>query len=81
MVATIRRSAASSWNAGTLTFTTTVGAGAAGIQLLVPTQGPTGTLSAISSGGQSVPYTVQTIKGIQYAVVGVSSATYVATYG
>ena len=38
-----------SWNAGTLTFTTTVGAGANGLQTMLPTQGPTGTLSAIST--------------------------------
>jgi hypothetical protein len=69
-----------SWTAGTLSFTTTVAAGANGIQLLLPMQGPSGTLSAISSGGQSVPYTVETIKGIQYAVFGVSSGAYTATY-
>jgi Concanavalin A-like lectin/glucanases superfamily/Bacterial Ig-like domain/Bacterial Ig domain len=68
------------WNAGTLTFTTTVGAGAAGMQILLPTQGQTGTLSAISTGGQPVAFTVQTIKGIQYAVFGVSTGAYVATY-
>jgi fibronectin type 3 domain-containing protein len=69
-----------SWSAGTLTFTTTVGAGANGMQLLLPAQGPSGTLSAISSGGQPVSYTVETIKGIQYAVFAVASGTYVATY-
>jgi hypothetical protein len=69
-----------SWSAGTLTFTTTVGAGANGLQLLVPMQGPSGTLSAISSGGQSVGYAVQTIKGIQYGVFSVTSGTYEATY-
>ncbi len=69
------------WNAGTLTFTTTVGAGAAGMQVLLPAQGPSETLSAISTGGEPVAYTVQTIKGIDYAVFGVSTATYVATYG
>ena len=33
------------WNAGTFTFTTTVGAGANGLQTLLPTQGPNGTLN------------------------------------
>ena len=61
-----------SWSAGTLTFTTTVGAGANGLQPLLPTQGPTGTLSGISSAGSPVAYTVQTIKGIQYAIFVVS---------
>ena len=69
-----------SWNAGTLTFTTTVGAGANGLQTLLPTQGPSGTLSSISSGGSPVQYTVQVVKGIQYAVFGAATATYEATY-
>ena len=58
-----------SWNAGTLTFTTTVGAGANGLQTMLPTQGPTGTLSALTCAGTPRAYTVQTIKGIQYAHV------------
>ena len=37
-----------SWNAGTFTFVTTVGAGANGLQTMLPTQGPTGTLSALT---------------------------------
>ena len=70
-----------SWNAGTLTFTTTVGAGANGHpDCCCRCRGPPGTLTAISSGGQPVAYTVQTIKGIQYAIFAVASGTYVATY-
>ncbi len=34
------------WNAGTLTFITTVAAGANGLQTMLPTQGPAGTLTA-----------------------------------
>ena len=56
-----------SWNAGTLTFVTTVGAGANGLQTMLPVQGPAGTLTAITRGGSPVSYTVQTIKGVQYA--------------
>ena len=37
-----------SWNAGTLTFVTTVGAGANGLQTMLPVQGPTGTLTGIT---------------------------------
>ena len=68
------------WNAGTLTFVTTVGAGANGLQTMLPVQGPAGTLTAISRGGNAVPYTVQTIKGIQYALFTAATATYQATY-
>ena len=47
---------------------------------MLPTQGPTGTLSAITRAGNPVPYTVQTIKGIQYAFFTAATATYQATY-
>jgi hypothetical protein len=57
-----------SWSAGALDFVTTVGPGANGLQTLLPTQGPSGTLSALSCGGSPKPYTVQTIKGVAYAM-------------
>jgi hypothetical protein len=69
-----------SWNAGTLTFVTTVAAGANGLQTLLPVQGPTGTLSSLKRGGSPVPYVVQTIKGIQYAAFDTASGAYQATY-
>jgi chitodextrinase len=68
------------WNAGTFNFTLTVGAGANGLQTLLPLQGPSGTLSAISLGGSPVTYTVQTIKGVQYAMFTAVNGTYQATY-
>jgi hypothetical protein len=70
-----------SWNGGMLTFTTTVGSGANGLQTMLPTQGPAGTLTSLTSGGSPVAYTVQTIKGVQYAVFDAASATFQATYG
>ena len=68
------------WSAGTFTFVTTAGAGANGLQTLLPTQGPTGTLSALTCGGSPRSYTVQTIKGIQYAMFDTISGTCQATY-
>jgi hypothetical protein len=68
------------WNNGTFTFVTTVGAGANGLQTLLPTQGPSGTLSALSCGGSPRAYTVQTIKGIQYAMFDTITGTCTATY-
>jgi hypothetical protein len=70
-----------SWNAGTFTFTTTVAAGANGLQTMLPTQGPSGTLLSLTSNGTPVSHTVQTIKGIQYAFFTAANATYQATYG
>ena len=69
-----------SWSAGTLTFVTTIGAGANGLQTLLPTQGPTGTLSALSCAGSPKAYTLQTIKGIQYAMFDTITGTCQATY-
>ena len=68
------------WNAGTFTFVTTVGAGANGLQTLLPTQGPTGTLSAVSCNGVPRTYTAQSIKGIQYAMFDTVTGTCQATY-
>jgi hypothetical protein len=69
-----------SWNAGTLTFVTTVGAGANGLQTMLPIQGPAGTLTGITRAGNPVAYTMQTIKGVQYALFTAATATYQATY-
>ena len=51
------------WNGGTFTFTTTVGAGAVGLQTLLPTQGPTGTLSALSCAGSPTSFTAADDQG------------------
>ena len=68
------------WSSGTFTFSTTVGAGANGLQVLLPTDGPTGTLSALSCGGSPTTYGVQTIKGVQYAAFDAITGTCQATY-
>jgi hypothetical protein len=68
------------WNGATLTFSTSVGPGAGGLQTMLPTQGPTGTLSAISCGGLPATYTLQTVKGIQYAMFTTVTGTCQATY-
>jgi hypothetical protein len=65
---------------GTLTFSTTVASGANGLQTVLPTQGPSGTLSALSCGGSPVSYSLQTIKGIQYAMFDAVTGTCAATY-
>ena len=58
-----------SWDEGTFSFTTVVGAGANGLRTMLPTEGPSGTLSGLACGGSAMPYTLQTIKGIEYAHV------------
>ena len=69
-----------SWNAGTFTFVTTVGAGANGLQTMLPIQGPTGTLTGITRAGSPVTYTVQTIKGDPVRGVHCRHRHVVATY-
>jgi hypothetical protein len=68
------------WSGGTLTFVTTIGIGANGLQTMLPTQGPTGTLSALTCAGTPRTYTVQLIKGVQYAMFTTVSGTCQATY-
>jgi fibronectin type 3 domain-containing protein len=70
-----------SWNAGTFTFVTTVGAGAQGLQTMLPVQGPSGTLQSLSCAGSSQPFSAQTIKGIQYAMFTTVNGTCTANYG
>ena len=69
-----------SWTGGTFTFTTTIGTGANGLQTVLPTQGPSGTLSALTCGGSARTYTLQTIKGVQYAMFDTFAGTCQATY-
>jgi hypothetical protein len=69
-----------SWSNGTFSFTTTVAAGATGLQTLLPTRGPSGTLSSLSCNGSPTTYTLQTIKGIEYAAFDAVSGSCQATY-
>jgi hypothetical protein len=63
-----------------LTFETTVAAGADGLQVILPLQGPSGALTQITRAGLTVPYTVLTIKGIAYSMFSVQTGSYQATY-
>ena len=59
----------------------TVGAGANGLQTMLPVQGPSGTLSRDLERRLAGRRTrCETVKGIQYAIFAVASGTYVATY-
>ena len=48
---------------------------------MLPTQGPSGTLSTLTRAGSPVVYTTQTIKGVQYALFAAVDGQYTATYG
>ena len=69
------------WSGSTLTFAIDVGAGANGLQALLPASSGAGPLTMISRGGAPISYTLQTLKGIQYAVFTATAGAYDATYG
>jgi hypothetical protein len=68
------------WNGSTLTFTVSVGTGATGLQAMLPATLGARTLSTLTLNGSPVSFTLQTIKGIQYATFLVGAGTYQATY-
>jgi fibronectin type 3 domain-containing protein len=81
---TVARDASSfsnfTWAGKVLTFNATANANALGLQGMLPVSSTMGTLTGLSRGGSAVTYTVQTIKGIDYAIFSASTGTYTATY-
>ncbi len=69
-----------SWGGTTLSFTVSVGAGANGLQALVPATSAVGALTGITRNGSAITYTVQTLKGVSYAVFSAAAGSYQAQY-
>ena len=69
-----------SFTGGVLRFTLGVGAGANGLQGMLPASSTAGTLSTLTRNGASVSFTVQTIKGVAYAVFTAAPGTWEARY-
>ncbi len=69
------------WSGTTLTFAIDVGAGANGLQALLPASSGAVPLAGISRGGVPISYTLQTLKGIEYAIFTATAGAYEATYG
>jgi N,N-dimethylformamidase beta subunit-like, C-terminal/Putative metal-binding motif/Bacterial Ig domain len=64
-----------------LTFTLTVGSGANGLRAMVPATSSFGALvTSIRRNSIAVPYTLQTIKGMQYGVFDATAGSYVVQY-
>jgi len=70
-----------SWNGSIETFQVNAAAGAYGMQAMLPLHAGAKNLTSLTSGGNAVPFTTQTIKGIDYAFFSAVSGTYSATYG
>jgi hypothetical protein len=68
------------WSGGVLTFGIAVGAGANGLQAMVPAVSTVGPLSGLTRGGAGVPFTRQVIKGVEYAVFAAAAGTHQAVY-
>ncbi len=72
-----------SWSNNQLTFSVTARSNARNLRAMLPVNSQTGALVSITRNGISIAFTVQTIKGIQYAFFApvTGTSTYVATYG
>jgi hypothetical protein len=69
------------WSANALTFSITAGAGANGLQAMVPLSGPAGaSLTSVTVGGSPVATTTRVIKGVSYAFFTAVSGSYRAAY-
>jgi len=69
-----------SWDGATLSFSVIPGNGATGLQVMLPTHAGGSQLTGISLEGTAVSYGIQTIKGVEYAIVPVSIGRFVASY-
>ncbi|MGE5644760.1 MAG: DUF4082 domain-containing protein, partial [Acidobacteriota bacterium] len=69
-----------SWSANVLSFSVSAGAGANGLQAMLPTTSAAGTLVSITRNGSNVPYETQVVKGILYAFFPASAGNYQASY-
>jgi hypothetical protein len=70
-----------SFAANRLTFSIQPAPGARGLQAMVPVDGPTGRLQALTRDGVAVPVAARTVKGVAYAAFDAAAGSYAATYG
>jgi hypothetical protein len=68
------------WNQNKLTFSIAQAAGARNLRAMLPIQASSGSLSGITKDGSPLNYTVEIIKGIDYAIFPATSGNYLATY-
>ncbi|WP_345707584.1 Ig-like domain-containing protein [Kitasatospora paranensis] len=67
------------WSGNALTFDITGGAN--GLRAMVPVNAASGTVTGISRAGQSLPYRIETVKGVPYAFFDGAVGSYTVTYG
>ena len=72
----------SSWNGSTYTFTANINAKMRSMgRALVPIASKNGNIVSVNKDGRAVTFTTETMKGISYAVIPVTSGTYSVVYG
>jgi hypothetical protein len=69
------------WSNNVLSFDLTAGAGATGLQAMVPARAGNSDLASIAVNGNQVTHSLQTIKGISYAVFAAQPGSYEVRYG
>jgi hypothetical protein len=69
-----------SWAGNVLTFNVAAATGANGLQVMVPRRFGALTLGGVTRNGSPVAFTLETIKGIEYAFVTVAPGVFRATY-
>ncbi len=70
-----------SYDGTQLRFSVAPGAGARGLEAMIPVTAGTGDLSQLTRNGTRVPVTRRTVKGVDYRVFDAAAGSYVATYG
>jgi hypothetical protein len=68
------------WTGAVLTFDVSAASGARNLRALLPADFGGRTISALTRAGTSVPFTVETIKGVRYAVFAAVTDSYQAEY-
>jgi hypothetical protein len=68
------------WNGSSLAFTIVPGAGAVGLQAMVPRQTPGRVLASLSRNGNPHSFSIRTIKGVEYALFAAAAGSYSAEY-
>ena len=66
------------WNGTTLGFTMAVGAGANGLEAMIPSGVGASVLTGITRAGSPVGFRVETIKGVSYAIFTAAAGSYLA---
>jgi hypothetical protein len=69
------------WSGNVLSFTIEVGAGANGLRMLLPAFVGSNQITGVTVNGATAGFTLETIKGVQYAIVPASAGAYQVSYG